>query len=57
MRLGTIMPAQSKKRVLHGAGEYEIGGVFITGVQTAAAKGKAAASRADGNTEIGRAHV
>ena len=42
--------AIKEARALHGAGEYEIGGVFITGVQTAAAKGKAAASRADGNT-------
>ena len=42
--------AIKEARALRGAGEYEIGGVFITGVQTAAAKGKAAASRADGNT-------
>lgn len=42
--------AIKEARALHGAGEYEIGGVFITGVQTAAAKGKGGFNDARANT-------
>ena len=42
--------AIKEARTLHGAGEYEIGGVFITGVHTAPAKSKGGTNGAGGNT-------